>query len=207
MSEFFSWRSPSSRLVLGAVLDALAELGFDGLTVAEVKTRSGAAGPALGDSPDLESLVVAALEHVHLFPAPDPTGCLRQDLRTLLEPWRTSLGRDERAVAAVLSAAVRRPRLKVAVDEAFDRPLRHAVAAVVARAAGHGEVPPRLVQTLCWVLRALLVDRLRSGPRSPVDIDLLVEFLVAGLEVESAHGPAVRLPGPVKVAAAETTSV
>lgn len=187
MTGVHSWDSPSSRLVLNAVLDTLAELGFDGLTVTEIKARAGAAGPSLGDSPDLDALVIASLEHVHLFSAPEPTGHLSQDLRTLLEPWRTSPSRDERAVAAVLSAAMWRPRLRVALHEALDRPLTHTVAAVVARAGEGDGIPPRLIQTLCWVLRGMMVDRLRSGPRSPVDIDLLVEFLTAGLQLDSAN--------------------
>lgn len=187
MTVTYSWDSPSSRLVLSAVLDALADLGYDGLTVTELKTRAGAAGPALGDCPDLDALVITALEHVHLFSAPEPTGHLSQDLRTLLEPWRTSPSRDERAVAAVLSAAMWRPRLRVALYEALDRPLTHTVAAVVARAGAGDGISPRLIQTLCWVLRGMMVDRLRSGPRSPVDIDLLVEFLMAGLQLDSAN--------------------
>jgi hypothetical protein len=181
MSGFFSWESPSSRLVLRGVLDVLAEHGYEGLTVAEVRARAGAAGPGLGDSPDLDALVIAALEEVQLFPTPEPTGELRQDLRKLLNPWRRAPSPDERAIAAVLSASVWRPKLRVAVYEALDRPLMHAIAGVVARGAMQQEVPPRLVQTLCWVLRGLLLDRLRSGPRSPVDLDLLVEFLVSGL--------------------------
>jgi hypothetical protein len=189
MSEVYSWESPSSRLVLGAVLDTLAELGLEGLTVTEIKTRAGYAGPALGHAPDLDVLVCAALEHVQLFSTPEPTGDLSQDLRTLLEPWRTSPSRDERVVAAVLSAALWRPRLRVAVYEALDRPLTHTVAAMVARASAGDRIPPRLIQTLCWVLRGLLIDRLRSGPRAPVDLDLLVDFLIGGLEAESADTP------------------
>jgi hypothetical protein len=189
MSGFFSWQSPSGRLVVDAVLDTLAEIGYDQLTGLEVKTRAGAAGPALGDSPDLDFLVIAALEHVVLFRAPEPTGQLRQDLRTLLEPWRTAPGRDERAVAAVLGPAMVRPPLRVAVHEALDRPLTHHIAAMVARSAAREQIPTPIVQTLCWVLRGLLVDRLRSGPRPQVDIDLLVDYLIAGLERRPAEGP------------------
>jgi hypothetical protein len=194
MSDVFNWHSPSSRLVLNGVLDTLAELGYDGLTVTEIKARAGAAGSALGDSPDLDSLVIAALGRVELFPPPVATGNLRHDLRELLEPWRTPPSRDERVIAAVLSAAIRRPRLKVAVHEALDRPLTHSVAAVVSRASSPGEVPSPVIQTLCWVLRGLIIDRLRSAPRSPVDIDLLVEFLMAGLRVDLADSPAPANP-------------
>lgn len=188
MTHVFDWESPSSRLVLNGVLDILADLGHDELTMEEVKTRAGAAGVALDDSSDLESLVIVALEHVVLFQAPAPTGDLHHDLRTLLEPWRSSSGRDERAVAAVLSASLRRPRLKAALYEALDRPLVQAVSAVVTAASAEGHIPPRLIQTLAWVLRGLMVDRQRSGPRSSVDIDLLVDFLIAGLGVETSRG-------------------
>lgn len=181
MTGVFSWDSPSSRLVLNAVLDTLAELGYDRLTIGEVKTRARAAGPALRESPDLEALVIAALEHVELFPPPVPSGDLHQDLCSLLGLWRRALSRDERAVAAVLSAATWRPRLRVAVHGALDRPLTHAVAVVVARSSASVTVPSVAMQTLCWLLRGLIVDRLRSGPRSAVDVDLLVDFLVAGL--------------------------
>lgn len=187
MGGIHSWESPSSRLVLDAVLEILADLGYEGLNATEVRTRAGAAGPALGDSPDLDGLVVAAVGHVRLFPAPTPTGDLRRDLRTFLAPWRTSPSREERVLAAVLSASVWNPRLRSAVRDVLDEPLAHTVAAIVSQAAAHDQVPARLVQTLCWVLRGLILDRLRSGPRLPVDLDLLVEFLVAGLSSDRSQ--------------------
>ena len=159
-----------------------------------------AAGPALGDSPDLDELVVAALGNVQLFRASAPTGDLRRDLRTLLEAWRTSPGRDERVLAAVLSTAVWNPRLRSAVRDVLDEPLAHTVGTIVSRAAAREQVPAHLVHTLCWVLRGLILDRLRSGPRLPVDLDLLVDFLVAGLQAgttsPSLGAPSPHLPHP-----------
>jgi hypothetical protein len=184
MSDFFSWQSPSSRLVLTAVLDTLAERGWEGLTVPELHARAGSAAVALGDAPDLESLVIAALPHVDLFPDRQPTGDLRRDLRLLLAPWREAPDRNERIVAALLSAALRRPRLRDAVHEALDGPLNRHIAGVVAHANLWHQLPPGVLQTLCWVLRGLFIDRLRSGPRSAVDLELLVEFLLAGLQAE-----------------------
>jgi hypothetical protein len=198
MSAVFDWQSPSSRLVLTAVLDILAELGWEWLTTDEVKARAGSAGPVLGDSPDLESLVVAALQRVDLFPEPRPTGDLREDLRALLAPWRSAPARDERIVATLISPALRRPRLKAALQDALDGPLNRRVAAVVAPAGQGHHLPPGLVQTLFWVLRGLIMNRFRSGPRSAVDIDLLVEFLVAGLQVRPATKPR-RRPDEVTV--------
>ena len=48
--------------------------------------------------------------------------------------------------------------------------------------AAERNVPQSALQTLSWVLRGLMLERLRSGSRSAVDLDLLVDFLVAGLE-------------------------
>jgi hypothetical protein len=186
--EVFSWQSPASRLVLDAVLDSLAEAGCRGLSVDEIRRRSGAAGPVLEESPDLDALVIAALEHVHVFAAPAPTGDLRRDLRELLEPWRGPLSKNERVVAALLSAAMWSPRLKVAMHEAFDRPLMNAVSTVVATAQRNGQIPAQAVHTLCWVLRGLMVDRLRSRPRAAVDIEFLIDFLMAGLQLSATNG-------------------
>ena len=53
------WKSPSSRLVLRAVLDVLAERGYSGLTVDAVAVRAGAAAEALDEATDVDDLVVA----------------------------------------------------------------------------------------------------------------------------------------------------
>jgi hypothetical protein len=182
MAQRFSWDSPSSRSVLDATLRALTELGYAGLTVSEIQARAGVAGALLEDT-DLEDLTIAALQHVRLFSAPEPTGSLQGDLRALLRPWLGSRGPDEWAVAAVLSAAEWNPRLRVAVAEAFDRPLAQAVGTLMARAAAQGQVPLARVQTLNWILRGLALNRLRAiNARSPVDVDQLVTHLVIGLQ-------------------------
>jgi hypothetical protein len=179
------WESPGSRLVLRAVLDVLAERGYHGLTVDAIVARAGAAAEALGDSPDLDELVVTALSGVELFGVPPATGSLRGDLRALLNPWRNPRTADEMAVAAVLSAAEWHGPLKVAAANALDRPLAQAIGTVLTRARDRA-VPQSALQTLSWLLRGLVLDRLRSGSRSAVDLDALADFLVAGLEHQAA---------------------
>jgi hypothetical protein len=169
--------------VLEAVLDSLAEFGYERLSLEEITSRAGPAGAALGADPDLEGLVVAALEYVEILPPPVASGDLRLDLQAFLKPWRASPRRDERALAAVLSATTTSPRLRDAVHHALDRPLAFGIGHIVARAADERQVPPPLVQTLCWVVRALFIDRLRSGPRSYVDLDRLADYLLAGLRI------------------------
>jgi hypothetical protein len=165
---------------MDAVLDVLAEAGFEGLTSDEVISRAGPAGRALGDLPELDALVSAALSRVRVMREPKPSGCLRDDLRALLRPWRGPRTRDEMIIAAVLSAAEHRPVLMEAVHDALDRPVSQAIGAILSRHLSDPVAAER-VQTLSWLLRGLILERLRTGARTPVDLERLVEFLVAGL--------------------------
>ena len=182
MGDRFSWNSPSSRMVLSAVLEVLTEAGFDGLTVERVRAAAGPAGAALDDDVDIEELVIAALTGMTLFAVPAPTGSLRDDLRALLRPWQAPRTRDEVVVAALIGAAERRPQLRAALLAALDRPLAQVIGEVLTRAVDGHEVPVRNLQALGWVLRALTLDRLRMAEaRSAVDIDHLVDVLIDGL--------------------------
>jgi hypothetical protein len=181
MTLTFRWESPSSQRVLTAALDALADLGPVGLTAAQIRDRAGSAGRLVEDA-DLEEILVVALQQVRLFTAPPPTGSLRGDLRALLDPWLGARGRNERVVAAVLSLTEWNPRLKEALREGFDRPLALALGELLARALRDGEVSSARVQTLNWILRGLALTRLRAiDARTPVDLDALIDHLVAGL--------------------------
>jgi AcrR family transcriptional regulator len=187
MGTYFSWNSPSSAMVLSAALEALADLGCAGLTVAEIQARAGAAG-ALVEEADLEAIVVVAMQRVRLFREPEPAGSLRADLRALLDPWLGPRGPDERAVVALLSAAECSPRLRAAVQDAFDRPLAQAVGTLLARALAERQVLPHRVHTLNWILRGLALNRLRAtDPRTHVDLDELVDYLLAGLALDRGH--------------------
>ncbi|WNV76818.1 hypothetical protein [Geodermatophilus sp. DSM 44513] len=181
MPRRFDWASPSSRMVLSAALDALSEVGYGERTLPDIRARAGAAGELVEES-DLLELVATALERVRVFTPPEPTGDLRADLAVLLRPWLARPGRDELAVAAVLSAGAWEPRLGCAVLHAFDRPLTQAVGALLAGAVADGRVAVTRVHTLNWLLRGLALDRLRGGqPRCPVDLEELVDHLIAGL--------------------------
>jgi hypothetical protein len=166
-----------------AVLGALAAHGYEALTIDLIQHRAGATAPSLDPTVELGDLIAAALAHVRLFATPAPTGSLRGDLRPLLRPWEGD-GRDARAIAAVLSAADRRPALQEAVVEALDRPLAQALGSILVRAAATGErIPLHRLQTLNWILRSLALDRLRaSAPRSRVDLDQLIDLLLAAVD-------------------------
>lgn len=195
LDSSFEWRSPSSRLVLTAVLEILATRGYDGLTLAEISARSGPAGPVLSPSVDPDDLVIAALRHVQLLVAFRPTGSLRGDLLALLGPWRRPRSRDEMVIAAVLSAAEWRPSLKAAVTRALDRPVAQAVGEVLSRALD-GDESASWAQTLNWIVRGLILERLRAGSRSAVDLEELVDFLLSRVDGRGAieRGPRVVEP-------------
>ena len=171
----------------GAVLDALADLGHDGTSLDEIRRRAGRTEGSDEHWPAVEDLVAEAVSRVRLFAPPQATGCLRQDLVTLLRPWLGPRTRDERAIAAVLSAAEWCPRLKRATAEALDRPLGQALGAVLGRAVAADQLPRRRVPTISWLLRSLAVDRLRSGtPRTQVDLEQLVDHLIGDRDPDLA---------------------
>ena len=197
MNDGLSWHSPSSRLVLSATLDILDEAGYEGLTVEEIRTRAGAAGRALQEGVDLDALVAAALGPVQLLAAPPPTGSLRQDLQALVRPWRFPLTRNESILAALMSAAERRPTLREAVHRALHRPVAEAVGATLSR--HHPAPAAERLQTLSWLLQSLVLMRLRTGARAQVDLEQLVDFLITGLGVPAfpESGDSVLLEGPL----------
>ncbi|TFV81356.1 hypothetical protein E4P40_16105 [Blastococcus sp. CT_GayMR20] len=166
--------------MLQAVLGVLADSGYERLTLEAVRERAGSAG-ALLEADDLDDLVVIALQHVRLFDVPEPTGSLRGDLESLLRPWLGGRRFEDKVIAGLLSAAEWDGKLRDAVHDSFDRPLAQAVGAVLARTCGR-ELPAPDVQTLNWILRGLALNRLRAkDARAHVDLDRLVEYLLAGL--------------------------
>ncbi|MGZ4617259.1 MAG: hypothetical protein ACXV3F_00740 [Frankiaceae bacterium] len=73
-------------MVLTAVLDALADIGYERLTIAAIQRRDSRSAAAL-DGADLKELVVLAPQQVRLLRVPEPTGSLGGDVEALLLPW------------------------------------------------------------------------------------------------------------------------
>jgi hypothetical protein len=178
-----SWAGdfPGSRLALQAVLDALADSGYEALSVEEIQHRVSRVGGVLGMPVDLEHLVATAIEQVRLFRTPEPSGSLKGDLLILLRPWLAGQDRQARAVGAVFSASQWSPRLQEAVIEALDRPLKQALGVILSRARVVGEgIPAHRLHALNWILRSVAVDRLRTpAARSPIDLEQLIDLLLA----------------------------
>ncbi len=199
MQAAVSWTPCSLHIAESTVVEILAEFGLEGLTTEPVRQRAEGAGVALPESLDLESLIVAALHSVEPLALPARTGCLRADLLALVHPWtgpRTQ-PQTESMIRALLSCAQHRPRVRTALQETLDRPIRLFLGACLRHAHRDHAVPLHAVQTLAWVIRALVVDWMWSpAPRCPVDLGGQVDFLLATIEapVPSVHIVAPRTP-------------
>jgi hypothetical protein len=65
------------------------------------------------------------------------------------------------------------------VHQALDQSVVQAIGHVLSRRMANGARTHR-IQTLNWLIRALTLERLRTGPRAAVDLDRLVDFLALG---------------------------
>jgi len=166
-------RDPSRDAVIrAAILQLLADIGYDGLTMDAVASQAGVGKATIyrrwRTKQDLVVDTVAELNRAEIT-QPD-TGSLRSDLRELLHSLVALInGPAGAAILSLLSTVPHHP----ALAEAFrDSPLdvwQHGFQQVWARAAQRGEVPPGLAGTVaCEVSTSLLVQRWLLT-RQPVD--------------------------------------
>ncbi|MDX3100186.1 TetR/AcrR family transcriptional regulator [Nonomuraea angiospora] len=131
------------REVLDAVLELLAEVGYERLTMDMVAQRARASKATLYQRwPSKARLAVAALEQHRPHVNDQDTGCLVEDLRHLLVSWLAGWTHLDRGLAIALMegsrtdaelARLRRERLR--------RPLRQAARTMLARARQRGQIP------------------------------------------------------------------
>lgn len=128
--------------ILDAVLEVLAEVGYDRFTVSEVITRAGVSSATLYRRwPTLDELVVAALRSITPEPVDIDTGSLAGDLCAFLDLLGTALARREGLAATGLTGASH-PALTKLIEETFLRPRREALACILQRAHARGELGP-----------------------------------------------------------------
>ncbi|MFI7231079.1 TetR/AcrR family transcriptional regulator [Nonomuraea angiospora] len=131
------------REVLDAVLELLAEVGYERLTMDMVAQRARASKATLYQRwPSKARLAVAALEQHRPHVIDQDTGYLVEDLRHLLVSWLAGWTHLDRGLAIALMegsrtdaelARLRRERLR--------RPLRQAARTMLARARQRGQIP------------------------------------------------------------------
>jgi AcrR family transcriptional regulator len=128
--------------ILDAVLEVLAEVGFERFTVSEVIARAGVSSATLYRRwPTLDELVIAALRSITPDPVDVDTGSLAGDLRAFLDLLGNALARRE-GLAATGLTGVSHPVLAELIEETFLRPRREALARILERAHARGELGP-----------------------------------------------------------------
>jgi AcrR family transcriptional regulator len=184
--------------ILQAVLAGLAEHGYDRLSMDDIAARAHVGKAAIYRRwPSKAAVVAGAIlwwrEQVATVAAPD-TGSLRGDAEAVIAAVPDFDDADRGIIGVILgvaTAAAHDPGLATALEEhALARP-REALAAILARAADRGEIPPGRDLTLVPdVLLGLNLLRLVTG--RPID-RAFVRHVVEDVILPLVTAP---LPGP-----------
>jgi len=178
-----------------AVLSGLAQEGFGRLSMESVARRAGVGKAALyrrWSSKDamIEDVIVTVVAD-SLPPIPN-TGAFRDDIRVVLELFRTQLSdsRFKQIATDLLAESTRNDPLAQMIDEVVMRPRRVAAQAILLAAVGRGELPDdidfELATDLLIAPTAFRVLILRE-PIDDARLDVLSDMIVAALR-------AARLP-------------
>lgn len=163
--------------VLTAAMELLAEAGYDAMELPDVARRAGVHPTTIYRRWGTKARLVgeAILEHetMPLSPTPD-TGSLQRDLEQLLADGAALLrSAPVRALIGVLLADAFAPTPEVArARDRFWEAHRAEAAAIIARAAARGELPPSTDPELLieMLIGPALVRMVLSG--RPIDADL-----------------------------------
>ena len=150
--------------IFDAVLESLAEVGYDRLTVDMVAARARAGKGALYRRWDSKNeMVMEALSTwEERLEIPDDTGSLRGDLQALLDgkAGPSSDITEATVVCGLMTAAARDPELASLMRERFVAPRRQVLRTLVERAVERGEIPSgRNVELVTDVVPAFLFTR------------------------------------------------
>jgi AcrR family transcriptional regulator len=174
------------RAILDAVVDVLAQRGYDGLTMDAVACRAGVARASVyRRHANRSELLAAACEHVTPPPIEPPdTGDVRGDLVALAQALVTSLDQTDtgRILPAMLGAAAAHPEAEDVLRR-FSTSRRAPSAEVLRRAVERGELPadtdPDLVADL--IFGSIFYRRVVRGTRLGRDaLEATVDAVLRG---------------------------
>ena len=158
--------------ILAVALDALAERGYEHVTLDSVAQRAGRAKTTLYRRwPTKLDLVLAAVRAVGRPPEADrlpEEGSLRADLLAVIDsPWLGGADRRLAILAGLTSAGLSSARLADAVRTTVTEPYGEVYRALLQRAVDRGEVSPEVshrIPLLAEVIPAMSNLRLATQP-------------------------------------------
>src|SRR5215469_16866121 len=173
--------TPREAELLSITLQVLRETGYDKLTVDEVVARAHASKTTVYRRwPSKAELVGAAFAHRTRgeFGIPPDTGTLRGDLLALAEMIARVADEYGRAIAGILAAGERSPRLRELLAKDLYDERRGQVQGVLGRAATRGEIAQQAISDGLWdVLPAYILFRtlLDERPVPPATLRALID--------------------------------
>jgi AcrR family transcriptional regulator len=180
--------------IRAAVLELLAEVGYDQLTMEAVASRARAGkGTIYRRWPSKADLVVDAINDLKPPPAELPdTGTLPGDIRALFDGVALS-GPDDAfpCIAGLAAPLVRDRELAAAFREHFVAPRVERLKVILDRAVDRGEIAPHPdADLLCAVFPAFMLHRtvIIGEPPDPAFVRRIVEDVLIPLAM-STHPP------------------
>jgi AcrR family transcriptional regulator len=173
--------------IRAAVLELLAEVGYDQVTMEAVAARARAGkGTIYRRWPSKADLVVDAINDLKPPPVDLPdTGSLPGDIRALFDGVALS-GPDDAfpLIAGLAAPLVRDPELAAAFREHFVAPRVARLQVMLDRAVGRGEIAPHPdADLLCAVFPAFMLHRtvIEGEPPDPAFVRRIVEDVLIPL--------------------------
>lgn len=184
-------RDSVTAAIRSAVLDELAEQGHGRMSMESVARRAGVGKAALyrrwpsKDAMVNEVVLGAVSDALPLMP---DTGSLREDVRELLDVFRSQLSQPgfRRIAADLLAESTRNEALADLLDDSVAKPRRAAVRRILEAAIERGELPGDLDEELAIdLLIAPLAFRILilRDPMDEARLEAVTDVICAGLVV------------------------
>lgn len=161
-------RTADDEAIAGAVLQALVERGYDGMTVEDVARRAGVGRATLYRRwPSKTVMVIDALGRGRFPTLEDPdSGDARADFLSLLRTVQATFEREHHVIRALQLEIARHPEIGVALNRDFTPQRLDVLVSVLRRAAAGGllrapsdvELLARVGPALIWQHFALLTN-------------------------------------------------
>ena len=168
--------------ILSATHDLLAEVGYERLTMEAVAARAGVGKGAIYRRwSSRAQLVAAAVGRLRVRKDVPDTGTLRGDLGQIAAAWSEPNSKRDRVLVGLIAAIAYDEDLRRIHRETFSDPRTSAVATVLARAVGRGEVRADLdLEVVTRTLPALVFYRLvvEGRPADRAFLDHVVDQMV-----------------------------